>query len=262
MKRNFLKIAPLLMAALLFISFGAALAADWPRPKGPVADYADLFSAQGEKAITNWSMELWQKTGASIVVATVPTLGDQTIEGLAVELFEKWGIGEKGKDEGLLFLLALKERKARIEVGYGLEGIIPDAVARRIYDQAMLPYLKQNKFDLGLGAGVAAAAQIIAKDKGVKLTGVPDVKVKSDGGGAGVVLPFILFIIIFFIVAALRGRGGRRGGGGSFLTGMFLGSMMGGGHSSGGGFSSFGGGGGFGGFGGGMSGGGGFSGDF
>ena len=183
--------------------------------------------------------------------------------GLAVELFEKWGIGQKGKDEGLLFLLALKERKARIEVGYGLEGIIPDAVARRIYDQAMLPYLKKNKFDLGLGAGVAAAAQIIAKDKGVKLTGVPDVKVKSTGGGAGVILPFILFIVIFFIVAAMRGRGGRRGGGGgSFLTGMFLGSMMGGGHSSGGGFSSFGGGGGFGGFGGGMSGGGGFSGDF
>lgn len=254
------KIAPLLLAALLFAGLSAAHAADWPRPKGPVGDYAHIFSAKGTQTITNWSLETYQKTGASLVVATVPSLDGQTIEELAVELFEKWGIGQKGKDDGVLFLLALKDRKARIEVGYGLEGIIPDATARRIYDQAMLPSLKKNKFDVGLAAGVAAAAQIIAKDKGVQLNGVPDVKVKSQGGsGLGAIIPIIIMVVIFIIIGNAR-RGGR-GGGSGLMTGMILGSMMGGGRSSGG-FSSFGGGGGFGGFGGGMSGGGGFSGDF
>ncbi|ADK83541.1 protein of unknown function DUF477 [Desulfarculus baarsii DSM 2075] len=266
MKFSIKTTASLVLAALfVFLLAGVAPATEqWPRPKGPVADFAGVLSPQAQRAITGLSTELWQKTGAAIVVATVPELPpDQTIESLAVELMQSWGVGQKGKDEGLLFLVAVKDRRLRIEVGYGLEGLIPDAIAARIRDQAMRPHLKQNDYDQGLLAGVAAAAGVIAKDKGVTLTGLPERPDKSSGGKAFGLIPLILMIVAFIVLGRLgrRGGGGRGGGGGALLTGMLLGSMLGGGRHGGGGFDSFGGGG-FGGFGGGFSGGGGASGDF
>jgi uncharacterized protein len=234
-------------------------ATEWPRPQGPIGDYAKVIPPQYAQGITAASTELWQKTGAALVVATLPSLEGDTIEEAAVHLFQKWGIGEKGVDKGLLFLLAVKERRMRIEVGYGLEGIITDATAGAIRDQAMVPYLKKNEFGKGLYAGVAAAAQIIAKDQGVKLTGVPNVKVQRSVGRLGIIGLFFVFLVIFILLTSLR-RGSARG----VLPAILLGSILGGGfrgHGGGGGFGGFGGGG-FGGFGGGMSGGGGASGGF
>lgn len=234
-------------------------ATEWQRPQGPVGDYAKVIAPQYAQGITAASIELLQKTGAALVVATIPSLEGDTIEEAAVRLFQNWGIGEKGEDKGLLFLVAIKERKLRIEVGYGLEGIITDATAGAIRDQAMVPYLKKNEFGKGLYAGLAAAAQIIAKDQGVKLTGVPDVKVRRSTGRLGIIGLFFVFLVIFILLTSLR-RGSARG----VLPAILLGSMLGGGfrgHGGGGGFGGFGGGG-FGGFGGGMSGGGGASGGF
>ncbi|MCB2188340.1 MAG: TPM domain-containing protein [Deltaproteobacteria bacterium] len=258
----------LVLGALLSPLARPAHAAElaYPRPQGAVGDYAKVIGPEYTQQIENLATELWQKTGAAVVVATVPTLGDNSIEEAAVQLFARWGIGKKGEDKGLLLLVAVKERKLRLEVGYGLEGLITDATAGAIRDQFIVPYLKKGQYGAGLYFGAAAAAQIIAKDAGVTLTGVPDAQLRQSSRG------FSVFGLILFVLAGLwflrRMRGGRGGpgggpgGGGNILPAMILGSMMGssmgGRHDSG--FGGFGGG--FGGFGGGMSGGGGASGGF
>ena len=252
-------IALFLVLAALFSLALAAKAAQWPRPQGPVADYAKMIPEQYLKKITALSTELRQKTGDALVVATVPSIGNESIEEAAVRIFEAWGIGLKGKDNGILLLVAQKERKMRIEVGYGLEGIVTDATAGRVRDQAILPYFKKGDFGAGVWLGVANLAKIIADDKGVKLTGLPESAPGKKGGSAGFAAIFVI-IALGIIILRMARRGGRGGRGGGLVTGMVLGSMMGGGRSSGGGFDSFGGG--FGGFGGGMSGGGGASGSW
>jgi uncharacterized protein len=248
----------LALVCALLVALPAA-AADWPRPQGPVGDYAKVIAPEYVQGITAAAAELWQKTGAALVVATIPSLDGDTIEETAVRLFQQWGIGKKGDDRGLLFLVAIKERRMRIEVGYGLEGLITDATAGAIRDQAMIPYLKKNDYGKGLYAGLAAAAQIIAKDQGVTLTGVPQVKLRKPSSGLAIGGLFFVFLVIFVLLTSLR-RGSSRG----VLPALILGSMMGGGFRGGGGGGGFGGfgGGGFGGFGGGMSGGGGASGGF
>ena len=249
-------LAALCLAALCLALAGPAQARDWPRPDGPVADYARVIPQEYQQRITAAASQLWQKTGAAVVVATLPSLDGQAIEDEAVRLFEQWGIGQKGVDKGVLILVAVGERRVRVEVGYGLEGVLTDAKAGLVRDQALVPHLKEGDYGQGLYAGVAAVAQLVAADAGVKLDGVPQVKLKQRGGGTlGGVGVFLLLAFLFLFL-----RVARRGGGG-FLGGLILGSLMGGGGSrGGGGFDGFGGG--FGGFGGGMSGGGGASGSF
>ncbi len=238
----------------------AAAAAQLPRPKGPVADYAKVIPPRYQQAIANLALELWQKTGAALVVATVPSLEGRPIEEVAVDLFERWGIGQKGKDNGVLILIAPKEHKLRIEVGYGLEGVITDVKAGMVRDVALVPYLKKGEIGKGLYTASAALANLIAEAQGVKLTGVPKVRLRRSSRGIGGIGGLLALLVVFFFVGRIF-RGDGRGGGG-FWGGMLLGSMLGGGFpregGSGGGFDSFGGG--FGGFGGGMSGGGGASG--
>lgn len=254
----------LLAAALLLAATGAA-AKDWPRPTGPVADYANVIPGQYRQKIAALMTELYQKTGDAVVVATIPDLGGQTIEQAAVSLFEKWGIGSKAKDNGVLILVALAERKLRIEVGYGLEGLITDAKAGQVRDEFLVPFLRKNRFGEGLYAGSAAVAAIIAQDRGVTLTGMPKLPKSGPGKGAGMMVIFALLFAGWAVLSmARRGRGGR-GGMGGVLPWLLIGSMMGsGGRDYGGGGGGFGGfgGGGFGGFGGGISGGGGASGGF
>ena len=193
--------------------------------------------------------ELEQKTGAQVTVATFPSVEGGDVDGAAVDLFKAWGIGKKGKDNGVLILAAIEDHRARIEVGYGLEGVIPDSTAGSILRQEIFPEFKQGNYGQGLTNGAAAIAQLIAQDKGVTLTGQVSV---TDGGSGGLGFwgTIALFLVIFIILSALnrRGRGGFWGGG--FYGGGFYG----------GGWGSGGGGGGFGGFGGGGSGGGGASG--
>ena len=250
---------------LLLLAGPARAALDYARPAGPVADYAKIIPAQAQKTITALSTELLQKTGASLVVATVPSLDGESIEQAAVQLYQKWGIGKKGEDKGVLLLVAPKERKLRIEVGYGLEGVITDATSGEIIRRAIVPYFKKGDMATGILTGSAVLAQMIAKDAGVKLSGLPEGTGRSGGTGFGLGGLIVAILIFVFLMRGMRRRGGPggRGGGSGVLPAMLLGSMLGssmGGPSrgGGGGFDSFGGG--FGGFGGGMSGGGGASG--
>ncbi|MBW1740010.1 MAG: TPM domain-containing protein [Deltaproteobacteria bacterium] len=231
----------------------------FPKPRGLINDFANVISSQYEQKLVQLTSELLAKTGVPVVVVTMPDIGGSDYTDYANRLYEAWGIGKKGEDRGVLIFVALKERKMRIETGYGIEGLIPDGLAGEIRDQYIIPYLKQNQFGKGLLNGTLAIASIIAKDAGVSLTGQVPVKrpVKRRSGLSALAVLF-LFLLVFFSM-------GRRGGLWPllFLLAMGRGGGYGGVYSRGGFGGSFGSfGGGFGGFGGGLSGGGGAGGSF
>jgi uncharacterized protein len=231
----------------------------FPKARGLINDFAEVIPPSYEQQISAITSELLQKTKIPVVVVTMPDIGGAEYNDYANRLYSNWGIGQKGEDKGVLIFVTVKERKMRIETGYGAEGILPDGLVGEIRDRYMMPYLKTNKYGEGLLRGAAAVAQVIAKDAGVKLTGeMPAMKVARKKKRSGLAL-FPLFLLLLFF---LFGR--RRGGGGLLLAAMLLGGGRGSyGHGRGGFGGSFGGfGGGFGGFGGGMSGGGGAGGGF
>jgi uncharacterized protein len=255
------------------VAAGPAEARKWPEPRGYVSDFAGIIDPASADSIDALALELKEKTGAELAVVTIQDLGGESIDPAAVELFEQWGIGAKGKDEGVLILLAVAERRVKIEVGYGLEGILPDGRCGSIIRLVMGPDLHADRFGAGLQRGAEAVAGVIAQDRGVTLERGGS-GVAPAGSGDGSPWPFLVVFLIFAIgvpvlmASASRSSGrwgdwrsGRRrnwydpwGGFGGGLGG--LGGFGGGGGGGGRG------GGGFGGFGGGGSGGGGASGGF
>ena len=226
-----------------------------PKPSGLVNDFAGVLSPSTRDKISGLVRELLQKTGTAVAVVTMPDLGGAEYNDYANRLYSEWGIGKKGEDKGVLIFVAVKERKMRIETGYGVEGVIPDGLAGEIRDRYMIPYLGKNNFDEGLLNGTRAIAQIIAKDAGVTLTGESAPRAPQGKNRLPFSLPIVVFIFLFFFLLSRRRRG----------SGLFWGPMIlaGGSRSFGGTRSGFGGfSGGFGGFGGGMSGGGGAGGSF
>jgi uncharacterized protein len=248
-----------LLAALALIATRAyALDTSKLKPHGYVNDFAGVLDPRGAQAVESFCAQLDAATGAQLAVVLVPTLDGEPIEDASVRLFQEWGIGKKGKDEGILILLAIKDRRQRAEIGYGLEGDIPDGFAGSVL-RGIRPILAQGNYS---GALLAAAQQFgarIAQAKGVQVGSAPPPASYMPAEPKGIPWPVIIIgLIILF--AILRG-----GGGGGFLTGMILGNLLGGGRRDGwggGGFGGGGGGGGFGGFGGGSSGGGGASSDW
>ena len=215
---------------VLFSSF--LQAREVPRGGKAVVDEAGLLSRQTTKALSNALYQVKKQTGNEIAVLTVKSLEDETIDGYSIKVADQWKLGTKGKDNGVLFLIAVDEKKMRIEVGRGLEGDLPDVMAGRIIQQ-IKPYFKKGDYKSGIIVGVSH----IVEKTGGKLTNAPRVRNRrSRKGFSG------LIFIIFIIIAMGSGRGGR-----GLLLGMFLGSMSGG--RGGGSFGSsgggFGGGGGF-----------------
>ena len=247
---GWLRFLSLICGLILLANFGTAKAeTKYPKPIGAVNDFAGIISPDYERQMESLAHEVLQKTGTSIVVATVETVGDTDYSIYANELYQAWGIGKKGEDKGVLIFLTLRERKLRIETGYGVEGILPDGLVGQIMDDYMVPYLKKNEYGKGMLNGLAVLALTIAKNAGVRLEGQgivkrPTVKKRSPVLGF---IPILFFIVLFLILARSRTGG---------ILPLLLLMMMGGrGGGFGGGFGGFGGG--FGGFGGGMSGGGG-----
>ena len=252
-----------------------AVARQWPAPLGFVSDFAGIVDPASADSIAALAAELKEKTGAELAVVTVKDIGGETIDPVAVELFQQWGIGGKGKDDGALILVALAERRVRIEVGYGLEGILPDGKTGSIIRLVMGPDLHADRFGPALLRGSEAVANVIAQDRGVTLehrgSGIAPAGSRESPWPRG--LFFVLVILLPILISARinsnRGSGrwgdwrsGRRrnwydpwGGFGGGRGGL-------GGFGGGGGGGRGGGGGGFGGFGGGGSGGGGASGGF
>lgn len=271
-------LAALLLALSVAVFARPAGAREWPAPRGHLSDFAGVVDTASADSIEALCAELREKTGAELAVVTLPDLGGETIDPVAVELFEQWGIGKKGKDDGVLIVLGRAERRVRIEVGYGLEGILPDGRCGAIIRRVMGPDLHADRFGPGLLRGAEAVANVIAQDRGVTLERrgrgeAPAADADEESSGVALLVFFLLGIIIpiFVAVAIARERRRKRGGGwGTWGSGRRRGMHdpwggFGGGLGGLGGFGGGGGGGGgggFGGFGGGGSGGGGASGGF
>ncbi len=258
----------LALAAVLFTALvaGTTFAADkYPAPRGAVNDFANIIDPENAAKMEALAREVLEKTGMAVVVATVPAIGENEDYNMyANGLYKAWGIGKKGEDKGVLIFLTLKERKIRIETGYGVEGILPDGRVGEILDKYVMPFLKEGNYGKGLYYAMYNCSEYIAKDAGVQLTGAPvpyqyrHHRYKEDND-ISIYKVLFFFIIFILLLCSKTGRtillflflSGIRGGGGGYYGG--------GGGSGGfsGGFGGFGGGGGFGGFGGGMSGGGG-----
>ncbi len=246
---------------VLFGSYGFA-AVSFPTATGAVNDFAGVIPADAVDRMARLSQEVLEKTGTAIVVATVKDVGDNEPDMYANELYQAWGIGKKGEDKGVLIFLALRERKVRIETGYGVEGILPDGLVGEILDRYVTPYLKKNDYGAGMENAMVAVSQVVARNAGVTLTGNATVKVAPRTGqnNRGNVIPLIVFFLV--MIPLLATRQGR-----AMLPFLILALLSGGRGGGGGGYGGFGGGyggfgGGYGGFGGGSSGGGGASRDF
>lgn len=248
-------LAPLLGLVIAFAA-SLALAVDpsFPVLSGRVVDAAGILKPEDRAAIEAKLKAYEDKTSDQVVVATVASLQDLTIEDYGNRLFRAWAIGQRKINTGALLLVAPRERKVRIEVGYGLEGALTDALSKVIITTAVTPRFKTGDYAGGINAGVDAMLSILTGDAEVWQR---KAKVRGDEADpTQVVLFIILFLVILFVVHRMnRGARGGRGGGFVILPGPSSGGWSGG--VSGG----FGGGGGFSG-GGGSSGGGGASGDW
>ena len=233
------------------------------KPQGYVSDFAHVLDAQSRAQLEAYCGRVEQATGVQMAIVTLETLDGEPIEDVANTLYRKWGVGKKGKDEGIMLLAAIKDHRDRIEVGYGLEPILPDGFVGGVLREAR-PLLRQGAYGQGLFAAAEEMGTRIAAAKGVSLDFSlrPHRRVIAQRPH----IPFGLIVVGIIILLLLFLRGG---GGGGLLAGLFLGNLLGrgGGGWGGGGFGGYdsgggGGGGGFGGFGGGDSGGGGASGDW
>lgn len=233
----------LIFLLLLLQSFFAVLADAAPEipPKPSVAsgiyvqDYAGVMQAADKQKILSIGQDLDNKTTAQVAVLTVKTLENMPIEDYALQVLRTWGVGNREKNNGVLIVIATEDRQSRIEVGYGLEGTLPDGLTGRIQDNYMLPYFRKGDYSSGILQGYAATAATIAKAENVQLNGVRYSGGAKQGTGdsrglgltdillaIGVVVLLIIdnlflggVITQMLLFAFLRG-GGRGGGGGGF----------------------------------------------
>ena len=247
----------LVLVTTIFLSLGALLHSEpvqQLKPTGYVNDFAHVLTPDTVTQINDLARQVDEKAHAQIALVTINTLDGRDIEGYAVDLFKQWGIGSKKTDHGVLILYAIQDHQARIEVGYGLEPILPDGKVGSFQREA-IPQMRSGDYSGALSLVTRRVADVIAKDAGVELTGPqPRAPAAEPSDRTGhhwslgqIILVVIVIIILLFTpfgrallwLFLFQGGGGRGGG-------------------FGGGFGG-GGGGGFGGFGGGSSGGGGAS---
>lgn len=222
------------------------------RPGDYVVDLADVIKPDAEKEIAKLLRELEDKTSAQVAVLTFNSLEGEPIESFSISVVEKWKLGQKGKDNGILIAVAVNDRKYRFEVGYGLEGVLPDSSVGTIGRERLVPYFKKGDYSTGIYLASIDVARAVAASQGVVLEGAKASKRVSGKKASGVIAPIIVFVIIviLFSLRTIHGRGisgrgmSRREGPGGVI---FWPDNHGGGFGRGG----FGGGGGFGGFGGG-----------
>ena len=243
---------PFSVAALLCLFASLALAFDFPQLTGRVVDQAGVMSPQAKSDIEAKSKTLEDKSGIQLVVATVKSLEGSDIETYGYQLGRFWKLGEAKKNNGVLLLVAPKERKVRIEVGYGLEGTLTDALSSVIISSAIVPRFKSGDFSGGIERGVDGIISVLSGDSAEWQPKKVDVRSDDASSDFDKLFPVLFFLIMIFIIWYLirNAGGGRPPGPGSRSTPIIFpggwGSDWGGGGSGGGG-----------GFGGGFSGGGG-----
>ncbi|WP_412467395.1 TPM domain-containing protein [Pedobacter sp. KLB.chiD] len=251
------------LLSLFSLLFAFAFAQDFPeKPTTLVNDYANVLSSDQKQALENKLVTFNDSSSTQIAIAILKSVGDYDINEYAVALGRKWGVGQSGKNNGIMIVVSVGDRKISIQTGYGLEGALPDIYAKRIIDNDIKPNFRAGNYYAGLDE---ATTSIIKYTRGEYKNDNP--KTSSRKGGSGSIVIIIIIVIVIIIIMRKGGGGGSeviggRGASNALFWAMLFGS--GGGRSSGGwgGGSSGGGGGGFGGFGGGSFGGGGSSGSW
>jgi uncharacterized protein len=250
--------ASITVVAFAFCFASIAFAFDFPPLSGRVVDQANVMTAESRSDIETKSKDIEDKSGIQLVVATVKSLQGNDIETYANELFRFWKLGQAQKNNGVLLLVAPAEHKVRIEVGYGLEGTLTDALSSVIISSAIIPRFKSNDFSGGIERGVDGIISVLSGDTA---DWQPRVDVRQEDASADFnkLFPILFFLLMVFICWYLirNANGGppggttRRGGGpifvpyggsswggGGFSGGSFGGGFSGGGGSSGGGGAS------------------------
>lgn len=259
-KARNLRLSTIIIFILLCINLSLnAQKKDFPKPIGWVNDFAGVLSEENKQELTLWLTELKEKTDVEMAIAIFSDIGGKDYSNFATDLFRAWGVGNK-KDEGVLLLVAIQERKIKFEVGYGSEEYLTDLYTAEAY-RTMTSFL--NKGNENYNEAVKQATLLllnrISQVKGVQITGMPSfVQQQQTTNPQNKAASLVVIAIFIFLVIITRGR---------ILYWILLFSMLGGGRRGGdgfgsGGFGSGGGFGGFGGFGGGSSGGGGAGGGF
>lgn len=253
-----LTLAGALVAALssCVVNFGGG--SDFPKFTAPVVDAADAVSDQVEASVGNRLIQFRDGGGPQIAVAVVKSTGNASIEDYTIDLAREWGVGDKTKDDGIVILIALEDRRMRIEVGGGVEGDLTDVAASRIVDEVMIPLLRNDDVDGAVEQGSEAVMKVW-KGEGIPAptTTIPPntgTSTTSDWFGTLFFIVFLLLVIGGPVFLRVTGMGrGRTFGGGIVVPGGWVGGL--GGRSGGfGGLGGFGGGGGGGFSGGGSSG--------
>jgi uncharacterized protein len=250
--RRRLAVAPALAAFFLLLALVSAFAQNFPALTGRVVDAANILSPITAADLERKLADLEQKSGIQLVVATVPSLGGQEIEPYANALFRSWKLGDAKKDNGALLVVAPNERRVRIEVGYGLEGTLTDAVSSLIIRNAIAPRFKAGDFNGGVARGVDDIITALTTDAAEWQPKRPDMRAEENPSLFEAIAPFLIFLFIMFVFSRLArrnrgnvivvpmgwGGGGFRGGGGFGGGGFGGGGFSGGGGSSGGGGAS------------------------
>jgi len=240
---------------ITFAGFSTAYAKiDLPMPRHYVEDYANVIDSSEEQSLNGILQELEQKTSVQYIVLTVQSTEGVPIEQFAIEHAQKWKLGQKGKDNGMLFVLAAEDRRYRFEVGYGLEGFITDQYCGRVGREVLAPQLKKGQYSKGIYEANLQIVRKIADETGVSLTGMPKLapmpmQRKETYLPCCTFLPFLILLLLVF------GGLGRGMGWWFFLPFLFGGRSSYGSYGRSGSFGGGSFGGGFGGFGGGMGGG-------
>ena len=242
----------LLATAFVLLLFPLAWSLDVPSLRGRVNDYANVLQSSQAQALETQLAQLERDTGHQVAVLTIPTLDGEDIEGFSIRVAENWKIGKKGNDNGAIFVVAVKDRRLRLEVGYGLEGVLPDAIAKRITSDYIVPHFRQQDYAGGIVAGINAVDKVLRSEP------LPEAaRQKTQNRGSNRNSPIMLAIT--FAILGLMGfasRSGRQRNSMWGTRGRRGGPMIFGGPSGWGGGGFGGGGGGFSGGGGGFGGGG------
>ena len=252
------------LAALVLCLASLAFALDFPPRTGRVVDQANIMTAQSRTELEAKLKELEDKSSIQLVVATVKSLQGSDVETYANDLFRSWKLGEAKKNNGVLLLIAPAEHKVRIEVGYGLEGTLTDALSSVIISSAIIPRFKTGDFSGGIERGVDGIVSVLSGDTA---DWQPKVRVRSDDASSVIndllvpLLPMLIFFVIWYLMGSATGSGSRRaikqgrrtiiipyggptwgsGWGGGIGGGGIGGGGFGGGFSGGGGWSGGGG---------------------
>lgn len=238
MRLGFSSLRLLLLMLLVAVNFAGQAQRAVPAHNAVwVHDEAGILSASAKSQMEALLQAHRDSTSTQIAVLIVPSLEGEDIDGYAVRVFEEWKLGQQGKDNGVLFLVAMQERQMRIEVGYGLEGVLTDALSSRINRNEVAPFFREGNYEAGIQAGVSAIIKAVA---GEYKNDDPAPRKRGKKSSWSTII-FLLLIILFM---SRRNRGGG-GGMGGYWTAAMMGNMLGGGRGSGGswGGGDFGGGG-------------------